>query len=194
MTTSSPEVQANRFELREEALRLLDGRSLLLDVSRELSALMREARIPGVIIGGIAVVLHGHIRTTRDIDIFIEGPAEALAELLKAHGFAHNPVRREFVRDGLPVHLVLADQLGKPPRQIIEIDGIFTVSLADLIEMKLRSGTVNLLRAQDLADVIGLIRHRRLTGDFARRLDPSLRPTFRKLARAIANEGLSIDR
>jgi hypothetical protein len=55
--------------------------------------------------------------------------------------------------------------------------------------MKLRSGTANLLRAQDLADVIGLIRCRKLTGEFARHLGRSLRPTFRKLARAIEREG-----
>jgi hypothetical protein len=33
------------------------------------------------------------------------------------------------------------------------------VTLADLINVKLRSGSTNLLQAQDLADVIGLIRH-----------------------------------
>lgn len=54
--------------------------------------------------------------------------------------------------------------------------------------MKLRSGTTNLLRAQDLADVIGLARHHRLTGEFAARLDKSLRPAFRKIARALRDE------
>jgi hypothetical protein len=70
-----------------------------------------------------------------------------------------------------------------------EIEGITTVSLADLIEMKLRSGTENLLRAQDLADVIGLIRRHQLSGEFARHLSKELRPEFRKLARAIRREG-----
>ena len=61
------------------------------------------------------------------------------------------------------------------------------MTLADLIGMKLRSGSTNLLRAQDLADVIGLMRHHRLTSSFA----PSrqrLRPAFRKLARMIQQE------
>jgi hypothetical protein len=64
-----------------------------------------------------------------------------------------------------------------------------TVSLADLIEMKLASVSRNLLRAQDMADVIGLIRHNRLGGDFARYLDKSLRPIYRKLVKAIRQEG-----
>jgi hypothetical protein len=51
--------------------------------------------------------------------------------------------------------------------------------------MKLRSDSTNLLRAQDLADVIGLIRHHQLTGNFARHLDKPLRPTFRTLARLV---------
>jgi hypothetical protein len=61
----------------------------------------------------------------------------------------------------------------------------FHVRPAGLIGIKLRSGATNLLRAQDLADVIGLIRHHRLTAEFARHLDKSLRPTFRKLVRTI---------
>ena len=62
------------------------------------------------------------------------------------------------------------------------------MDLPELIEMKLRSGTTNLLRAQDLADVIGLIRVHGLSGEFARTLDKALRPAFRKIARAIARE------
>jgi hypothetical protein len=47
----------------------------------------------------------------------------------------------------------------------------------------------NMLRAQDLADVIGLIRHNGLTSEYAKNLDKSLRPTFRKLVKAIQQEG-----
>jgi len=68
------------------------------------------------------------------------------------------------------------------------VSEITTVMLIDLISMKLRSGSKNLLRAQDLADVIGLTRHHRLTGEFARHLDKTLRPAFRKLVRLIRQE------
>src|SRR5207237_3949413 len=106
-----------------------------------------------------------------------------------AEGFQFDTQRREFVRYGVPVQFVTRDLVAKPPRRTVEIDGIITVSLADLIEMKLESGSKNLLRAQDLADVIGLIRHHHLRSDFARHLDQSLRPTFRKLVKAIRQAG-----
>ena len=54
--------------------------------------------------------------------------------------------------------------------------------------MKLRSGTRSILRAKDIGDVIGLIRHHHLTKEFVRRLDKDLRPEFGKLVDAIENE------
>jgi hypothetical protein len=64
--------------LRDEALLMLDRRGAVLDIARQVSQLMRTAGIPGVVIGGVAVVLHGHVRTTRDIDIFLPPPSRAL--------------------------------------------------------------------------------------------------------------------
>jgi len=168
---------------------MLDKRGALLDIAREVSHLMRAAGIPGVVIGGVAVVLHGYVRTTNDIDIFLQPPLEPLADLLTANGFTFDRGRREFVKLGVPVHLVLPEQIGALSTEAVEIEGITTVPLADLINMKLRSGSANLLRAQDLADVIGLIRHHRLSSAFARHLDKALRPAFRKLVRMIQREG-----
>jgi hypothetical protein len=174
--------------LRDEALLLLEKRGTILDLAREVSHLMRAAGIPGVVIGGVAVVLHGHVRTTKDIDIYLPPPLEIMADLLTANGFAFDRGKKEFVKDGVAVHLVLPEQIGSPPPQMVDIEGITTVALADLIGMKLRSGSANLLRAQDLADVIGLMRHHRLTSSFAHHLDKTLRPAFRKLARMIQRE------
>ena len=174
---------------RNEALSLMDGRGAILDAAREVSAWLRDAGVSAPVIGGIAVVLHGHWRSTRDIDLLAGSPLDAIADVLQAHGFRLDPERREFVRDGIPVHLVAPQQAGTTVGDTVEIEGVVTVPLPVLIEMKLRSGSANLLRAQDLADVIGLIRRHRLTGDFARNLDKPLRPTFRKLARAIEREG-----
>jgi hypothetical protein len=166
----------------------MEGRGAILDAARDLSAIIRESGLSAAVIGGIAVVLHGHWRATKDIDLQVGSSLQEMAELLQSHGFSHDPARREFVRDGIPVHLVLAEQTGLTELCPLEIEGILTVSLADLIAMKLRSGTENVLRAQDLADVIGLIRQNHLTGEFARELDKSLRPAFRKLVKAIEGE------
>jgi hypothetical protein len=182
----------HRSNLRDEALLILDKRGTVLDIARDISHLMRDAGIPGMIIGGIAVVLHGHVRTTKDIDIFMPPPLTPLADLLTANGFVFDQGERAFVKQGVPVHLVLPDQVGPPPKEAVEIEGVTTVTLADLIGMKLRSGSTNLLRAQDLADVIGLIRHHRLPSSFARHLDKTLRAAFRKLVRMIQQESCGL--
>jgi Nucleotidyltransferase of unknown function (DUF6036) len=174
---------------RDEALRLLDRSGSILDLARELSRLMRQAEIPGVVIGGIAVVLHGYVRATRGIDVLLDQPLQSMTDMLIAAGFQYDAKRREFVRGDLPVHLVTRNQVAKPPMRVVEIEGISTASLHDLIEMKLLSGSKHMLRTQDLADVIGLIRQNALTGEFARRLDKSVRPVYRKLVKAIETEG-----
>jgi hypothetical protein len=43
-------------------------------------------------------------------------------------------------------------------------------------------------RAIDIADVIGLIRANKLTGQFAAKLQKSLRAEFRKLVKAVQRE------
>jgi hypothetical protein len=174
--------------LRDEAVLILDKRGTVLDIARDVSRLMRAAGCPGVVIGGVAVVLHGHLRTTKDVDIFLNPPLKPLADLLTNNGFSFDRAGRAFVKHGVPVHLVSPEQVGPAPKETVEIEGVTTVALPDLIGMKLRSGSSNLLRAQDLADVIGLIRHHRLTSEFARRLDKTLRAPFRKLVRLIQRE------
>ncbi len=174
--------------LRDEALLILDKRGTVLNTAREISRLMHNAGLPGVVIGGVAVVLHGHVRTTKDIDVFLNPPLQPLADLLTCNGFTFDQAERAFVKHGVPVHLVLPEHVSAPLKGTLVIDGITTVTLVDLIGMKLRSGSANLLRAQDLADVIGLIRHHQLSSAFARHLEKTLRPAFRKLVRLIQRE------
>ena len=186
----SPDIAASpRFDLRAEALRLLDHGGALLEAAREVSHALADLEGRSAIVGGIAVVLHGYIRTTSDVDVFVEGSLDEAAARIQALDFAHDPVRREFVRDGIPIHLVTSRHITDSLRKLAEIDGIRTVSLADLIAIKLRSGSANLLRAIDLADVIGLARVHRLSASFASRLPKDLRPAFRRIVRAIDSEG-----
>jgi hypothetical protein len=174
--------------LREEALQMLEGRGLILETARHLSRLLQDEELPAVVIGGVSVVLHGHVRTTVDVDILAEPPLERLVEVLTRSGYTFDPQRKEFSREGVPVHLVGPDLAGPVPQRPVEIEGIATVSLPRLLNMKLRTGTANVLRAQDLADVIGLIRQHSLGGDFVRLIDRDLRPEFRRLVRAIEQE------
>lgn len=167
---------------------MLDGRGLILETARDLSRLFRERGIEAVVVGGVAVVLHGHVRTTVDVDVLATPPLECVAEVLEEAGYVYDPAMKEFRREGIPVHLVLPDRAGPVPVTPEEIDGITTVSLPRLINMKLRTGSKSLLRAQDMADVIGLVRHHALGGDFTRYIDRDLRPEFRRLIRALQQE------
>jgi hypothetical protein len=174
--------------LKTEALRILQGEGAILEVAREVSRVLRETGVRGAVIGGVATVLHGHVRTTMDVDVFVPAPAAAFADALRRSGFNFDAARGEFRKRGVPVHLVLEAQTGAAPTELEDIDGVRTVSLADLLNLKLRSGMRSLTRAQDLADVLGLIRARGLSGEFAARIDKPLRAEFRKLVRAIEAE------
>jgi len=99
-----------------------------------------------------------------DVDLFVECPLDAIAALLTAHGYELDAGRREFTKNGVPVHLVTPEQAGAILGETVVVDEVITVTLAALIEMKPRSGFRNVLRAQDLADVIGLIGVHNLTG------------------------------
>jgi len=120
----------------------------------------------------------------------LAGESDILAvarEVLRDAGFAWDEDRKQFTKTGVPVHLVTAAQIPTPPRHTQDIDDIHTVGLADLISIKLRSGTTDPLRAQDLADVIGLIRCHALTAAFTPQIDRDVRAEFRKLAKQIAD-------
>lgn len=67
-----------KCNLRDEAVLLLEKRGVLLEIAREISDLMRSANFPGVVVGGVAVVLHGHVRTTNFIDILLQPPLAPL--------------------------------------------------------------------------------------------------------------------
>lgn len=168
---------------RTEALKLLTGDSKLLDAARRITAICRAADISAPVVGGVAVVLHGHVRTTLDVDIFVADVVrDALAEAFQQAGTHFDPHQREFDCDGVPIHF---QQLRHPPRAAEDREDIRVVSLADLIDMKLRSGSKSVARAQDLADVIGLIRTAALNTGFARQLRPDTRLEFRRIVREL---------
>jgi hypothetical protein len=180
------------IELRHEALMMLEGKGAILDVARRVTCILEKTHTPGAIIGGVAVALHGHIRTTADVDVFVGGSVEEFSQALIAAGVQFIPLKREFIWGNVPIHLLTVRQTGFEPSDSMMVDEVRIVSLADLINLKLTSGLRHVTRAQDLADVIGLIRSRRLTSRFAARLGKPLRGEFRKLVKAVREE--TVDR
>ena len=167
---------------------MLEKRGAVMETARHVSRILDKAGIEGAVIGGIAVVLHGHVRTTKDVDVFVRGPLENCRTAFEEAGIAYDAKGREFVSEGVPVHLVPEAMVAPAPRQFTEIEGVTTVRLADLINMKLKSGMANLARAQDIADVIGLIGVHKLGHSFARTLDRNVRGDFKKLVDAVRSQ------
>jgi hypothetical protein len=82
--------------IRNEALLMLQGKGAILDTARTVSRVLETSGVAGAVIGGVAVVLHGHVRTTLDVDVWLPGNLAGFADLLKESGFTFDAVRHEF--------------------------------------------------------------------------------------------------
>lgn len=143
-----------------------------------------------VVIGALALNQHGYKRFTEDIDILVtkKGLAQFVEQLV---GLGYRPafpgarkqfrtsdgnVRIEFVTsgeypgDGKPKPIVFPD----PGTTFEDIEGVRTLPLAKLIELKLASGLTAPDRLKDLADVQELIKVKNLGAEWAGGLDPSV--------------------
>jgi len=89
----------------------------------------------------------------------------------------------EFPGDGKPKPVAFPD----PNESDTEIDGIKTISLEKLVELKLASGMTAPHRLKDLADVQELIKVKNLTADFAERLNPFVREKFLELQKSVTD-------
>lgn len=132
------------------------------------------------VVGGIAAVLHGTGRTTRDIDVYSDD-FWLTHKKLEAAGIFWDKVGREHLIEGIPVHMVGDDSLGGPPKRISTIQGVKVIGLADLIRGKLTVGLESIRRSKDIADVVELIRVVPLKKDFATKLPRHLRAPFKAL-------------
>jgi hypothetical protein len=171
------------------------GNESLWDAAKSCHALLTNARIPYAIVGGVAVCLHGYQRNTIDVDLLVQrDQAERVRNLLTLAGFRWNEQEHEFrTPSGVAIHFLEAgNPAGKnsavhfpdpsDPQAVSELEGLFVLSLARLIESKIACGESNLRRThKDFADVVELIAKHDLGRDFARNLHRSVRGTFRKL-------------
>jgi len=167
---------------------MLEGRGAVLETARHISRILQENNIAGAVIGGVAVTLHGHVRATSDVLVLVPEPLATFADHLRSAGYDFDPQRREFVHRQVPVHLIPPSLALPTPHDFTVIDDVRTVSLADLINLKLHSGSSSVLRSQDLADVIALIRANQLDGRFVSRIAKGLRSEFRRLLSAVRTD------
>lgn len=116
----------------------------------ELREMLARAGVTYVLVGGVAVVHHGYVRATRDIDLLLDREAAArVAPLLASAGFESSSEQRWHHRQtGVDVDLLFAgelmprehdryprpDEIGRSSREADVVD------LNGLIALKLRAG------------------------------------------------------
>ncbi len=188
-----------------EGLRFFRGEGMLNDV---LSRLVRDLEQNGIdyaVIGAVALNQHGYRRFTEDIDLLLtrEG-LERFREKLVGLGYrpAFEGAKKKFrtTEENIPVEIITTGEYpgdGLPKSVVFpdpadvskEIDGVKTVSLEKLIELKLASGISAPDRLKDLADVQELIKLKGLDAEFASQMDGSVRKKFAELADAVRAAG-----
>lgn len=187
-----------------EALSFFKGTGMLNDALDRLVADLERKQIAYAAIGALALNQHGFQRFTVDIDILltVEGLERFQNELV---GLGYRPAfegaKRKFrTSDNVPIDVIISgeypgDGLPKavvfpePSDFAIEIDGVQTISLEKLIELKLASGISAPHRLKDLADVQELIKIKHFDVSFAEKLDGSVRAKFLELLDAVTSAG-----
>ncbi len=168
---------------------------------RKIADDLDRAGIDYVAIGAIALNRHGFRRFTEDIDLLLtkEGLETFRNKLI---GLGYRPAfagaRKKFrtTGDNIPVEVITTgefpgDGLPKPvqfpePNEFaVVIDGVNTISLEKLIELKLASGMTATDRLKDLADVQELIKIKHLDASFAGRLNEYVRGKYLELHQGV---------
>lgn len=136
------------------------------------------------VVGGVAVLLHGGGRHTRDIDVYSANFWETHTKL-EAAGILWNSEARGHYVGGVAVHMVGDEALGGPPVRISTIRGVKVIGLADLIRGKLTVGLTSIRRSKDLTHVLDLIERVPLDKSFVTKLPRHLRKPFKELVEQV---------
>jgi hypothetical protein len=190
-------------DIYAEGLRYFMGEGILNKTLARLSADLEEHGIDYAVIGAVALLAHGYLRFTEDIDLVMtaEGLRKFHEELI---GLGYTPAfpgarkRLKSTADGVSIEVMTTGEypgdgkpkpvsMPEPDKASTEIDGIRFVTLEKLIELKLASGISAPDRLKDLADVQELIKIRKLDADFALKLDPYVREKYLELEAAVRN-------
>ena len=185
-----------------EGLRFFRGEGMLNDALKRIVADLERNGIDYAVIGAVALNQHGYRRFTEDIDLLLtKAGLERFRERLVGLGYrpAFEDATKKFrtTEDNIPVEVITSgefpgDGLPKPVRfpepleATVVIDGVNTISLEKLIELKLTSGMSAGDRLKDLADVQELIKLKGLDADFASKLNEFVRAKYIELYEAVA--------
>ena len=203
ITNSWQQVLASPVLAYEEGLNFFEGKGMLNETLRKLVDDLDAHEIDYIVIGAIALNQHGYQRFTSDIDLLMT--AEGLAKFhdeLVGLGYVEkfSGAKKTFreTKRNVPIEIIVSGEYpgdGKPkpisfpvPSEDYEIiNGIKTLSLEMLINLKLASGMTNAGRLKDLADVQELIKLKQLDAGFAACLHPYVREKFLELQRGVVD-------
>ena len=185
----------------DEGLRFFMGQGTLNETLKRVAEDLENRGIEYSVIGAIALNQYGYKRFTEDIDLLVskEGLEKFQKELI---GLGYRPAfegaTKKFrtTAENVTIEMITAGEFpgdGKPKSVVfphpnenqVEIDGVKTLSLEKLIELKLASGMTAPHRLKDLADVQELIKIKNLTADFAEKLDSFVREKFLELQKSV---------
>ena len=167
------------------------------DTLRRLARDLEASGIDYAVIGAVALNQHGYRRFTEDIDVLLtraglERFQTALVGLGYRPAFPGATKKFRSTAENVPVEIITtgeypgdgkpkAVQFGDPADSFVIIDGIRTITLEKLVELKLASGMTGSGRLKDLADVQELIRALSLARDFSEKLHDYVRAKYLEL-------------
>jgi hypothetical protein len=178
-------------------------RSPLVETVRRIHELMERAGGTYAVIGGMAVIRHGGLRTTHDVDILTTRETWDSARSVESSPLVGAKDHAEDATTGVPVDLLFAGDdwdmpfaLPAPTGDVREFDprfGAYYVSLPWLLSIKTgayvatRDADGPELAAKDLADLVLLIQKNgeRLTPELLGRLHPTVRREFEAILTAV---------
>ncbi|MFN0112253.1 MAG: hypothetical protein ACKVZH_25610 [Blastocatellia bacterium] len=186
----------------EEGLDFFEGKGMLNETLRKLADDLEKHGIEYAVIGAVALNQHGYQRFTSDIDLLMtkEGLEKFHQELVGlgyVTKFAGAKKTFRAISRNVPIEVITSgeypgDGLPKPisfpnpADSFVVINGVKTLTLEMLINLKLASGMANAGRLKDLADVQELIKVKGLDAVFADKLHPFVREKFLELHRGAA--------
>lgn len=185
----------------QEGLRFFMGEGILNETLRRVTKDLENRGIEYSVIGAVALNNYGYRRFTEDIYLLLtkEGLEKFQKELV---GLGYRPAfqgaTKKFrtTEENVTVVIITSGefsgdgkskpvQFPEPTENQTEIDGIKTLTLEKLIELKLASGMTAPHRLKDLADVQELIKIKKLKADYAEKLNPYVREKFLELQKAV---------
>lgn len=202
-TTDFQTIISSPVAAYQEGLRFFMGEGTLNETLRRVAKDLENRGIDYSVIGAVALNQHGYRRFTEDIDLLLtrEGLEKFQKELV---GLGYRPAfegaTKKFrtTHENVTIEIITSGEFpgdGKPKpvrfpnpcENQTEIEGIKTLTLEKLIELKLASGMTAPHRLKDLADVQELIKIKDLPADFVEKLDPFVRGKFIELQSAVEN-------